>query len=90
MKYGSNSPECKCGDHLSRHSYEWWLKQQGKTVRITKGSLHGYMGRLSGPICSGYATVTFRTGMPAKAYLREVKVIYGDLEVVDDPGLCCR
>ena len=77
-----------CKDKNCSAAYYWWLRQQGKTVKVTKGAFSGYIGRLSGtrvPMC---ATVAFRTGRADRAYVREVQVIWADLEVVDDS--CCQ
>ncbi len=83
--------KCKIGQNCNcekqRHpSYEWWLTQQGKTVRITRGAFRGYMGRLDG-LNYECGNVAFRTGTAARAYVRTVWIVYNDLEVVDDS--CC-
>ncbi len=73
------------------YSYDWWLGQQGKTVKVTKGAFSGYIGRLSGTRGPTYGTVVFRTGKADRAYVREVQVIWADLEVVGDADdSCCQ
>lgn len=75
----------RCGE-VEGKAYEWWLEQAGKTVRVTRGAFAGYVGRLSGSRAPKYGTVTFHTGVQSHAYVREVTVIWADLELVDD---CC-
>lgn len=50
-----NTPECQ--------QYQWWLKQMGKTVRVTRGAFAGYLGRLSG-VDYASGQITHRSGCP--------------------------
>jgi hypothetical protein len=56
-----------------KHDYQYWLRQQGQTVRITRGALAGTSGRLTG-ICHQY-------GMVFLGEKKTVDVVWGDLEV---------
>lgn len=73
--------------------YQWWIKQHGKTVRVTRGAFAGYIGRLCG-LGFTHGTVVHRAEYGLPSSTRELTVAYTDLEVVDDgpgePPSCCE
>jgi len=70
--------------------YHWWLDQQGKTVKITKGAFAGTIGRLSGGLAYTRAEVKYRTGCHLHYTARSIWVTYTDLEMVNETERECH
>jgi hypothetical protein len=70
--------------------YRWWIKQTGKTVRVTQGAFAGYEGRLTGTNFT-HGIVSHRAGCQLHASWGTIVITYADLEVVrgGGPPECC-
>lgn len=87
----ADPPSC-AHDTASCKRYQWWIKQQGKTVKITRGAFAGYIGRLHG-VNYNYGVIAHRAGCYLHASIRHLDVAYVDLQVVDEnstPPKCCE